>query len=180
MDYVILTICLICYAIMTAGMWQLFEKAGLPGWYAVIPVCNTWFLFSISKRNSWGVAYFVGLILYIIAFLVTWYLSMWLVVAFFGAVFSVDLGWQHVSSLGWTSYVIYGCLYAGIALRIVSRGVCAMSLVKQMKCPRAFWWGVWLLPMVFLPLLGCKKEYTWKYKQITHPAATRTSVMMVM
>lgn len=35
------------------GMWKIFEKAGLPGWYAIIPYFNLYWLFKISWGNGW-------------------------------------------------------------------------------------------------------------------------------
>ena len=35
------------------GMWKMFVKAGLPGWYAIIPYFNMYWLFKISWGNGW-------------------------------------------------------------------------------------------------------------------------------
>jgi small-conductance mechanosensitive channel len=34
-------------------MWRIFQKAGRPGWAALIPVYNTWVLFEISDKPGW-------------------------------------------------------------------------------------------------------------------------------
>jgi hypothetical protein len=36
-----------------ACMWKIFVKAGEPGWYAVIPILNTYTLIKISGRPGW-------------------------------------------------------------------------------------------------------------------------------
>jgi hypothetical protein len=33
-----------------AGLWRIFEKAGKPGWAAVVPIYNTWLLVEIIKK----------------------------------------------------------------------------------------------------------------------------------
>lgn len=39
--------------VMIIGMWKTFEKAGEPGWKAIIPVYNTWTLMEISGKPGW-------------------------------------------------------------------------------------------------------------------------------
>jgi hypothetical protein len=36
-----------------AGLWKVFEKAGIPGWKAIIPVYNTILLLQIAGRPGW-------------------------------------------------------------------------------------------------------------------------------
>lgn len=36
-----------------AGLWKTFEKAGIEGWWAVIPFANVWHLVKISGREWW-------------------------------------------------------------------------------------------------------------------------------
>jgi hypothetical protein len=35
------------------AMWKIFEKAGEPGWAAIIPVYNVYVLFKITWGNGW-------------------------------------------------------------------------------------------------------------------------------
>lgn len=35
------------------GMWKVFEKAGVPGWAAIIPFYNTYKLIQIVDRPAW-------------------------------------------------------------------------------------------------------------------------------
>lgn len=49
------------------GMWKMFEKAGVPGWTALIPFYNIYTAFKISWGNGWlfllcfvcGIGYFM-------------------------------------------------------------------------------------------------------------------------
>ena len=51
-------IVLIVAVLMIASMWKIFEKAGKPGWAALIPIYNTWVLFEIT----WGSGVYMLLI----------------------------------------------------------------------------------------------------------------------
>lgn len=48
--------------LMIAGMWKVFEKAGQPGWGAIIPIYNVYLLILIAGKPAWW------LILYLIPF----------------------------------------------------------------------------------------------------------------
>jgi len=50
------------YVISVAGMWMTFQKAGHPGWAAIIPIYNIYILLKIAERPIWW------LILYFIPF----------------------------------------------------------------------------------------------------------------
>jgi uncharacterized protein DUF5684 len=46
---------LIIYAISVIGMWKTFEKAGKPGWTAIIPVYNTIIMLEIVGKPIWWI-----------------------------------------------------------------------------------------------------------------------------
>lgn len=46
-------ICLVFYAITALAYWKIFEKAGEPGWAAVIPGYRLYMLFKITWGNGW-------------------------------------------------------------------------------------------------------------------------------
>ena len=41
--------------LMIAAMWKVFEKAGEPGWAAIIPIYNTIVLLKIAGRPIWWI-----------------------------------------------------------------------------------------------------------------------------
>lgn len=46
-----------------AGIWKMFEKAGEPGWAAIIPFYNLWVLNRIGgKEWYWYIGYFIPLV----------------------------------------------------------------------------------------------------------------------
>lgn len=38
-----------------AGLWKMFEKAGVPGWKGIIPVYNAWEMIKLSGRPKWWI-----------------------------------------------------------------------------------------------------------------------------
>ena len=44
---------LLLYALIIITNWFIFKKAGRPGWYAIIPLYNTYVLFDIIYGNGW-------------------------------------------------------------------------------------------------------------------------------
>ncbi len=53
-------------------MWRIFEKAGQPGWAAIIPIYNVYIMLKIAKRPGWWlILMFIPLINIIIGIIVT-------------------------------------------------------------------------------------------------------------
>ena len=48
-----LLICLAVAIVFIVGMWKTFEKAGQPGWAALIPIYNVYVLLKIAGRPGW-------------------------------------------------------------------------------------------------------------------------------
>jgi hypothetical protein len=46
-------ISLLIFVAMIAGMWKVFEKAGKPGWAAIIPIYNIIVLLQIVGKPIW-------------------------------------------------------------------------------------------------------------------------------
>ena len=46
---------LVIALIVIAGMWKMFEKAGEPGWAALIPIYNMFVLVKISGKELWWI-----------------------------------------------------------------------------------------------------------------------------
>jgi hypothetical protein len=55
MDYVpLLVICAIAL-LLVVSMWKVFEKAGHPGWAAIIPIFNLYIVCKIAGRPGWWI-----------------------------------------------------------------------------------------------------------------------------
>ena len=44
---------LIGYVIMCVGLMKMFEKAGVTGWYAFVPILNSYWVTKIATGNGW-------------------------------------------------------------------------------------------------------------------------------
>ena len=54
-----------------AGVWKMFEKAGQPGWAAIIPIYNIIVMLQVAKKPVWWVLlYFIPIANIIVAVLV--------------------------------------------------------------------------------------------------------------
>ncbi len=47
------------FVLLIAGMWKTFEKAGKPGWAAIIPIYNIIVLLEIVKKPTWWIVLFL-------------------------------------------------------------------------------------------------------------------------
>jgi Family of unknown function (DUF5684) len=58
---------LVFVVLMIAALWKIFSKAGHPGWPAIIPIVNTYFLCKVAGRPGWWVILmFIPLVNFII------------------------------------------------------------------------------------------------------------------
>jgi Family of unknown function (DUF5684) len=64
---VMLVVALICIA----ACWKVFEKAGEPGWAAIVPIYNIIVMLKIAGKPTWWVLlFFIPLVNFIVAILV--------------------------------------------------------------------------------------------------------------
>jgi positive regulator of sigma E activity len=54
-----LIIYLVILVLAIAGMWATFQKAGRPGWAAIIPIYNIYTLVKVAGRDGWWVILFL-------------------------------------------------------------------------------------------------------------------------
>lgn len=70
---VIIVVYLAIIILMVAGMWKVFEKAGKPGWGAIIPIYNIVLLLEIVGKPIWWIILLfipcVGIVITLILFL---------------------------------------------------------------------------------------------------------------
>jgi hypothetical protein len=56
----VIILCALAVAVVTiAGMWRVLEKAGKPGWAAIIPIYNIIVLLEITGRPLWWIFLFL-------------------------------------------------------------------------------------------------------------------------
>ncbi len=54
----ILLVYLALIVVVIAGMWKTFEKAGHPGWAAIVPIYNIYILTQIAGKPAWWIILF--------------------------------------------------------------------------------------------------------------------------
>lgn len=122
------------------GEWKVLEKAGKPGWIALIPFYSNWTLFEISGVNPLFILFNVGGV----------------VLSLIGNVFNI-MGRSHemfyaislLFSLGSSALNIIFIVFAIMA---------ALNLAKCFGKSSAYGVGLALLPVVFYIMLGFDKE----------------------
>ena len=77
--------------VIIAGVWQVFVKAGRPGWAAIIPFYNYYVMLKIVGRPGWWlILYFIPIVNFII----------WIIV-------SIDLAKSYAKSTGFAVGLIF-------------------------------------------------------------------------
>lgn len=49
---------LVVLILVLAGMWRMYEKAGQPGWGAIVPIYNLYLLTVIAQKPGWWTVMF--------------------------------------------------------------------------------------------------------------------------
>ncbi len=57
---------------LIAAMWKMFEKAGQPGWAAIVPFYNIYVLTQIAEKPGWWLILFFIPLLNLIAAIMVW------------------------------------------------------------------------------------------------------------
>ena len=72
MEIIFVLVYIALIVLIIAGFWKVFEKAGQPGWAAIVPIYNVWVLVQIAGRGPlWFVLFFVPIISIIAAIVVS-------------------------------------------------------------------------------------------------------------
>jgi len=103
-------IVLCAFAILEiAAMWKVFEKAGQPGWAAIIPIYNAIVLLQIAGKPIWWILlYFIPIVSIVIAVMVMHNISVnfgkgvgfTLGLIFLSPIFIPILAWGDAQYLG--------------------------------------------------------------------------------
>ena len=63
---------LIFYVVVIIGLWKTFEKAGQPGWAAIVPIYNLYILLKmVGKPGWWLLLYFIPIVSLIVHIVVS-------------------------------------------------------------------------------------------------------------
>ena len=68
----LLVVWLIVAVVAIAGMWATFQKAGKPGWAAIIPIYDIYVLMKVAGRPGWWlILYFIPVVNIVISLIVS-------------------------------------------------------------------------------------------------------------
>lgn len=60
LDNPFFVIFILIFAVLTiASYWKIFQKAGKPGWAAIIPIYNIWVMLEVVKKPTWWIILFI-------------------------------------------------------------------------------------------------------------------------
>jgi Family of unknown function (DUF5684) len=72
MGFIMTLIYLAIIVVIIAGLWKVFEKAGKPGWAAIVPIYNLVVLLEIAGKPIWWIVLFlIPLVNFVVAILVS-------------------------------------------------------------------------------------------------------------
>jgi hypothetical protein len=100
------------FIIEIAAMWKVFEKAGQPGWAAIVPIYNLVVLLQIAQKPIWWILlYFIPIVSLIVAIIVLHNISVnfgkgvgfTLGLLFLSPIFFPILAWGDAEYLGPTA-----------------------------------------------------------------------------
>ena len=67
------TTSLVITVLTVIAMWRIFEKAGLPGWWSLIPFYNIWLRFKLAGRSPRWILSLLFIPLFAIIMIVTYF-----------------------------------------------------------------------------------------------------------
>ena len=139
---------LIISVITMIGQWKVFQKAGKPGWAAIIPIYNMWVLYEIGGIKP--------------------VFCLFTVAGGFLTGFGNTMNFMGQSS-GNSIMVLVGLLANLVSIACSMTGLvftimCSLNIAKYFKKSAAFGIGLAFLSFVFYPILGFGK--TDKYEKI--------------
>ena len=145
---------LILCILSVVGLYNIFEKAGIEGWKALIPFYNLWNEVKLVNRP---VGFFWGIVIpYLILFLV---IFIWGVFGFLeGAIGINDNIMGAILPFVIGLVIVFG-IFSSIVMSIILKNDIAKSFGKS----KWFTVGVIFLPFIFYPILGFDKS---EYKKL--------------
>lgn len=150
-------ISLILFVLTVIGEWKILEKAGEPGWKALIPFYRFYILFKVFWDQK---IYWLSLIVDIILSICTFYSIFILIVAMSVMMFGGDV---DVPMLGVALFVGFICAIA----RIVIWFKLYREIARCFGQGALFTIGMFLLSGVFFMILGFGSSYQLAFEEST-------------
>lgn len=138
------------------ALWKMFEKAGEPGWAALIPLYNLYVLFKISWGNGW---YFLLYVVPNLAYLIVY-------IGFFVRVFGglINRGFENFNDGSYMASMISSTITMGLLMSLISMGMLAVSIILCIKLAKVygqgggFACGLFFLGIIFYCIIAFSKN----------------------
>ena len=150
----------VCAVLAIIGMWNMFEKAGEPGWGSLIPYYKTYLLYKIADMKKAFWVYLVSSIGTVILVFVSIYL-------FFVAFLSVLSTGPNAYSSRYTNagaalLGVFAFMFILVITGLVLRIMNAVKLAQVFNVSGGYAVGIIFLPWLFYMILGLSKEIHYK------------------
>lgn len=147
---------LVCAILAIIGMWNMFEKAGEPGWGSLIPYYKTYLLYKIADMKKMFWVYLISAIASVVLIIVcffTFIMSLVTMTSHYESSAFASLG-----SIGVMLVIICALAILGVVLRIMN----AVKLSQVFNLNGGYAVGLIFLPWLFYMIIGLSKEIHYK------------------
>ena len=144
----IVVLCILAFTIPAiVGQWKVFEKAGQPGWCAVIPYYNTWKLYEISGVKPVFSLFLVG--------------GMFCNIIGNSLSIAAQSGDSYIAAFGLVS-ILFSFISIGLNITSIVFSIkAALNLAVYCGKEQVYGLGLAFLPFIFYPMLGFDKNVTY-------------------
>lgn len=139
------------FVLAVIAMWKMFEKAGEPGWAAIIPFYNNYVLCKIAGKTKlfwWQ----LGLT---VAFVVS------MVVVWFAVLYSVITESRNFAGILGIVVILFVLYFAFLIALLVIKGFLCGALARSFGESTGFAVGLFFVPIIFYCIIGFSKKYQY-------------------
>lgn len=145
------------FAVLTIiGLWNMFNKAGEPGWGAIIPYYNTYLLYKIADMKKMFWLFLITSITTVVLFFV-FIIAMVASIVSIGTYSSNGIYGLMGSFLGF-SVVFLAAFVIGLVLKIMN----AIKIAQVFNLSGGYAVGIIFLPWLFYMIIGLSKDIHYK------------------
>ena len=143
------------------GLWNMYIKAGEPGWAALIPFYRTYVLYKISDMKKLFWLHLGCIIASMVVFIFT-FVSFWSLF-----ISSISGGFSESDVMTWLSgmfvawFVVMVCAIISLVLRIMN----VIKLTGVFNLSGGYAVGLFFLPAIFYMILGLSKNIYYKNRR---------------
>lgn len=142
------------------AMWKMFEKAGEPGWAALIPFYNAYVLFKISWGNGW---YFL---LYVVPYIIYCFVYCAYYVRLMGGIMGgiTSHGYYNSYDNSYMASLMSDTIAMLLVMGLLGMGMLAVYIIGCIKLAKVFGQGggfacgIFFLPNIFICIIAFSKN----------------------